>query len=239
MYYFIIVLCLAIAVFAIVNAVKSSQQVCAVCGKKVGMSGLKIAKSKAMVCNTCFNKASNAHKESTGLILNAFQVTVEELKNLCKNGMNGVTVGGKYYENGKFVDREHYKKCNICGHIFCFSDSDLRENARLLKEASTARKLAVMESIGGTRLAANQQSGKADNLESQIVDYSKCPKCNSTNLIELTEEQVKEEKSNKINQNNSNVSSNADELKKFKELLDNGVITQEEFDTKKKQLLGL
>lgn len=30
----------------------------------------------------------------------------------------------------------------------------------------------------------------------------------------------------------------ADELKKFKELLDCGVISQEEFDTKKKQLLG-
>ena len=33
--------------------------------------------------------------------------------------------------------------------------------------------------------------------------------------------------------------SNADELKKFKELLDMGVISQEEFDAKKKQLLGL
>lgn len=32
---------------------------------------------------------------------------------------------------------------------------------------------------------------------------------------------------------------NAEELKKYKELLDSGVITQEEFDTKKKQLLGL
>lgn len=31
----------------------------------------------------------------------------------------------------------------------------------------------------------------------------------------------------------------ADELKKFKELLDMGVITQEEFDAKKKELLGL
>lgn len=31
----------------------------------------------------------------------------------------------------------------------------------------------------------------------------------------------------------------ADELKKFKELLDTGVITQDEFDVKKKQLLGL
>ena len=33
--------------------------------------------------------------------------------------------------------------------------------------------------------------------------------------------------------------SNADELKKYKDLLDSGIITQEEFDVKKKQLLGL
>jgi len=33
--------------------------------------------------------------------------------------------------------------------------------------------------------------------------------------------------------------SKADELKKYKELLDQGVISQEEFDAKKKQLLGL
>lgn len=34
-------------------------------------------------------------------------------------------------------------------------------------------------------------------------------------------------------------SDEADKLKKYKELLDSGVITQEEFDAKKKQLLGL
>ncbi len=33
--------------------------------------------------------------------------------------------------------------------------------------------------------------------------------------------------------------SDADEIKKYKELLDSGIITQEEFDTKKKQILGL
>lgn len=33
--------------------------------------------------------------------------------------------------------------------------------------------------------------------------------------------------------------STTDELKKYKELLDSGVITQEEFDAKKKQLMGL
>ena len=39
--------------------------------------------------------------------------------------------------------------------------------------------------------------------------------------------------------NNIQQASPAEELKKFKELLDMGVITQEEFDAKKKQLLGL
>lgn len=39
--------------------------------------------------------------------------------------------------------------------------------------------------------------------------------------------------------NNIQETSNADELKKYKDLLDSGVITQEEFDQKKKQLLGL
>ena len=39
--------------------------------------------------------------------------------------------------------------------------------------------------------------------------------------------------------NNIKETSNADELKKYKELIDSGVITQEEFDAKKKELLGL
>lgn len=44
---------------------------------------------------------------------------------------------------------------------------------------------------------------------------------------------------NQKNNSSANISSNADELKKFKELLDNGIITQEEFNEKKKQLLNL
>ncbi len=39
--------------------------------------------------------------------------------------------------------------------------------------------------------------------------------------------------------NSQQTPTNADELKKFKELLDMGAITQEEFDQKKKELLGL
>ena len=36
-----------------------------------------------------------------------------------------------------------------------------------------------------------------------------------------------------------NTLSSADEIRKYKDLLDSGIITQEEFESKKKQLLGL
>lgn len=41
------------------------------------------------------------------------------------------------------------------------------------------------------------------------------------------------------NTTTSSANSDADEILKFKQLLDSGIITQEEFDAKKKQLLGL
>ncbi len=59
-------------------------------------------------------------------------------------------------------------------------------------------------------------------------------------ISKLLSSRQKEKKSNPDTQTKIAVpQSNADELKKYKELLDSGIITQEEFDAKKKQLLGL
>lgn len=53
-------------------------------------------------------------------------------------------------------------------------------------------------------------------------------------------QKVVDEQSEKTNiEKTENISSVADQIKKFKELADSGIITQEEFDAKKKQLLGL
>ena len=53
----------------------------------------------------------------------------------------------------------------------------------------------------------------------------------------------KEGATKKVNDNSTPIqevaTSNADELRKFKQLLEDGIITQEEFEAKKKQLLGL
>ena len=57
-------------------------------------------------------------------------------------------------------------------------------------------------------------------------------------IAEYIKKQIEGAKRSKHTQTVVSLSS-ADEIKKFKELLDSGVITQEEFEAKKKQLLGL
>ena len=80
----------------------------------------------------------------------------------------------------------------------------------------------------------------ADRHTAAIVDYTRCPKCNSMDVFILSDEEYEKEKQRILSASeNDNTFSAADELKKFKELLDSGIITQEEFDAKKKQLLGL
>lgn len=52
-----------------------------------------------------------------------------------------------------------------------------------------------------------------------------------------------EEKISKVHQNHTNSSSEsidtADQIKKFKQLADDGIITQDEFEAKKERLLNL
>ena len=54
-----------------------------------------------------------------------------------------------------------------------------------------------------------------------------------------TKEGPRQPKAVTIIQPTSSAASSADEIMKFKELLDSGVITQEEFDAKKKEILGV
>ncbi len=70
-----------------------------------------------------------------------------------------------------------------------------------------------------------QFSGKDRNEEAEII----------VNFIKNKIEEIKNAPVGGIVQQVSS----AEELKKFKELLDSGIITQEEFDAKKKELLGI
>lgn len=76
-------------------------------------------------------------------------------------------------------------------------------------------------------------------ISKQSVDYMQA-KLSGQKIIEFLSKITKEEIAEEPHQNTvKKATSSASEIMEFKNLLDAGIITQEEFDAKKKQLLGL
>lgn len=135
------------------------------------------------------------------------------------------------------AQNEHYIYCEVCGKVTCYTDEDLRMNEVYKYQNKLNATGAVAGALGGSGVLARMDSAKAEAAKSKIIDTNKCSYCNSTNVREVTLDEY-----NSMKENNSTQASNVspiEEVKKLKELLDMGIITQEEFDTKKKQLLGL
>lgn len=133
---------------------------------------------------------------------------------------------------------EYRKKCNVCGKVYCYSDEDIGKNLDAVMMAQRKAKNAVLNAIGGTDVGYYANLNGSERELSKIVDFTKCPYCNSSSLTDLTEEEFKTaviEESQPKKEEKTTV----EQMKEFKELLDLGIITQEEFDAKKKQLLGL
>lgn len=108
------------------------------------------------------------------------------------------------------------------GRITCKNGSKVSKEF-LLKDISSVESVFFK----GLKIKGNNIKYKIDflvnseELKNYIMNY--ISNCKIENPIVSSNEQLGQ----------------ADELKKYKDLLDSGVITQEEFDTKKKQLLGL
>ncbi len=150
--------------------------------------------------------------------------------------VEGVDAEAKVKERER-IQKEGYRKiCNVCGHIFVYTDEDINKNIRHTKSAVGSSIAGVAGALGGYYGASSVNTQSANDELNRIIDYSRCPKCGSANLSDVTDEDIAR---NKQPAGGKQAVSSADELKKFKELLDSGIITQEEFDTKKKQLLGL
>lgn len=142
----------------------------------------------------------------------------------------------RFAKQKEIEEKGFRKRCKICGKIICYTLEDLERNKRLAKDAMWSGIGGIATALSGHYAASAVQTQTGNDELSRIIDYDKCPACGSRELVDLTDEELA-----RINaqQNGVSVASSADELKKFKELLDMGIITQEEFEAKKKQLLGL
>ena len=193
----------------------SLKATCAICGDEVGLNRFLIGKThdgrEMWKCPACTRKGGALEiNYSTGEVK---LLTVQET--------------------------EKRVKCNVCGHIYCYDISDLERNRKNANMAALNAVGSMASAVGGTRLDMYGQEARAQKYADAIVDYSRCPKCHSSDIRVLSKDEYEREVSavNKP-QASTNAISVADELKKFKELLDIGVITKEEFDAQKTQLLG-
>lgn len=136
----------------------------------------------------------------------------------------------------KILDSLEWRmRCNVCGHVFCYSYNDLVNNSHFAKMSQVYSRGAIIDALVGTQMGMYANMKLSNDAIGKITDYSRCPHCNSSDLTEIT---VDEPDTNK-QYNPSTTQNVADEIKKFKELLDIGAITKEEFEAKKKQLLGV
>lgn len=165
---------------------------------------------------------------------------------VCKECRTAAISSGKHLQYNAQLDRvvivskeetEIRKKCNVCGHTMCFTAMDIYNNKLKASNAKFNAMTGAVNALNGQLTASAVNQANAQVQLNNIVAYDKCPNCGSFDLTELSKSDYDLElrKSN----NTNNAISAADELKKYKELLDMGVISQEEFDIKKKQLLGL
>lgn len=129
-------------------------------------------------------------------------------------------------------NKELVFKCNTCGNIFAYTKQEKEDNDRRMGEVALHEGISMLNAVAGTQYNMYEQQKQADAISSKIIDFSKCPKCNSKDIVKINSNQV----NNKTKEDNSD---KYEELKKLKELLDMDIITQEEFEKKKKELLNL
>lgn len=128
------------------------------------------------------------------------------------------------------INKEYRKKCNVCGNVFCYTDKDIYNNNSRVKSANSYRISMITQGLmNNNKVDWRYNQEKMEQELNKIIDFSKCPKCGSTDLIDYDKKQIEE----KLNVNNT------DEIIKYKELLDKGILSKEEFEKKKKELLNL
>ncbi|MBE5769021.1 MAG: hypothetical protein E7333_05465 [Clostridiales bacterium] len=157
----------------------------------------------------------------------------EYIKN---QGLTQAQVAEKKKEWEEHLDDEHIMRCKICGHIFCYTNRDAESNRQLEMDILDKELSAARNTLFVSRVTGGAEYQQAETMRSRVKDFKHCPKCHSAELEEISKEEQAKAQAPAAP---APAVFAMDELKKLKELLDLGIVTQEEFDQKKKQLLGL
>jgi hypothetical protein len=159
--------------------------------------------------------------------------------------LGGGIVGGYGMSKASNIAYGTHGESNSYGLVVRVKDSKIENPTLIFDFYSIAVQRFKLKKIPNYILGTNAKGFNIIELNSKIHGDNRSAakyKNNMSAIIGMAGEFdyiLNENMKNAIRENSMQPVSDADELAKFKKLLDDGVITQEEFNTKKKQLLGV
>ena len=229
-------------------------KICPICGEKIGFL-LKAKASNGDICSTCAMICSSHETKSIETLKDYWKTNSERerifIQTQLLTSFNGGTLS---------IDSTHelfafgnVSKAKVSPVFYRFDEVDSYEVEIVGQKTITKKRGGITRALVGGALAggvgaivgsntAKEETktvGGTQILRVNMVTYAgKCQHISipSQNVLAFLDECLLE-KDNSVPQQSS--ASSADEIMKYKALLDQGIISQEEFDAMKKQLLGL
>jgi len=84
--------------------------------------------------------------------------------------------------------KEYRVRCNVCGHVYCYTDNDLSQNVKNAGLGLLGALGALFSIFGGTIFHTHHLQRQSDRYLDKTVDFEKCPNCNSRNITVVAEE---------------------------------------------------
>ena len=136
-------------------------------------------------------------------------------------------------EEYKPIPKEYRMKCKVCNTIFCYTQEDLEQNKGNQLSKNILTLSVLLNAATGKEYSMHEADKAASRVESKIKNFDRCPNCGSKEIEDISLVEEKTNNTKEITQNN------IEQLKMLKEMFDTNLISQEEYERKKKDILGL
>ncbi len=89
----------------------------------------------------------------------------------------------------KEEDTEYRILCNICGKVFCYTDSDLKQLNREKTTAAVGAVATALNAFSGHMTTALLTQNVSSNAQGNYIDLKRCRYCNSRSITTYTDKE--------------------------------------------------
>ncbi len=80
---------------------------------------------------------------------------------------------------------EYRMRCNTCGQIWCYTDSDIKSQELEIKRMKAAMTASIFDALAGDMVSSREALLLS---RGKLNDFSRCPNCNSTQITQITDD---------------------------------------------------